>query len=137
MDITYSLKELPAVAEKILAETPHKIMLFQGEMGIGKTTLIKELAKKLGVEDTLTSPTFSLVNEYETKEGKMYHFDFYRIENEEEAWDIGFEDYLNTGHYIFIEWPEKVKNLLPENCVTIKLTKNKYGRRMLNTTLVK
>lgn len=136
MNLTYFLYELPAVAEKILAEVTHKTLLFYGEMGIGKTTLIKELAKKLGVDENITSPTFSLVNEYEAESGKIYHFDFYRIENEEEAWDLGFEEYLKSGQFIFIEWPENIKNLFPENYVTIKLTKNQNGSRTLKTMLV-
>ena len=136
MNLTYSLDQLPAMAEKILERPTNKTMLFYGEMGIGKTTLIKELAKQLGVKENITSPTFSIVNEYEANDGKIYHFDFYRIENEEEAWDIGFEDYLKSGQYIFIEWPERIKNLLPEKYVTIKLTKNQDGSRTLNKMLV-
>lgn len=129
---TYTIEELPDVAAFILTATTHKTVLFYGEMGVGKTTLIKELAKKLGVTDTITSPTFSIVNEYELEEDKLYHFDFYRVKNEEEVLDIGIEDYLYSGHWNFIEWPERVENLLPKETAIIKLTKNQNGSRTLN-----
>jgi tRNA threonylcarbamoyladenosine biosynthesis protein TsaE len=88
-----------------------KIFLFTGDMGAGKTTLIKSICSGLKVKDTVTSPTYSLVNEYEGAETTIYHFDFYRIKNEEEAFDMGFEEYVYSGNYCFIEWPEKIENL--------------------------
>ena len=92
----------------------NKTLLFYGQMGVGKTTLIKELCKSLGVLDNISSPTFSLVNEYQTaKNDKVYHFDFYRIEDEEEAYDIGIEDYFDSKNWCFVEWPENIVNLLP------------------------
>jgi tRNA threonylcarbamoyladenosine biosynthesis protein TsaE len=100
-------------------------------MGTGKTTLIKEIAKQLGVNDVLSSPTFSIVNEYKLNEEKLFHFDFYRIENEEEAYDIGIEEYFYSGLWNLIEWPEKIENLLPEKSTKIKLTKNKNGSRTI------
>jgi len=119
---TYKLNQLPEIAEEILAKATSKIILFNGEMGVGKTTLIKELVKQLGIKDVANSPTFSLVNEYQNEIGeKVYHFDFYRIESEEEAYDIGIEDYFYDDSWCFIEWGEKVKNLLPLEIVNINI----------------
>ena len=94
MEYIFNLQDLPSVAKQVLTEVPNKILLFYGDMGVGKTTLIKEIAKQLGVKGVINSPTFALVNEYEIKDDKVYHFDFYRINNEEEAMDIGIEDYF-------------------------------------------
>jgi len=132
MTRTYQLSDLPAVAEQILEKAASKILLFYGEMGSGKTTLIKELAKQLGVEDVTSSPTFSLVNEYHSRNGEiLYHFDFYRIEDEEEAYDMGIEEYLDSKAWCFIEWPENVENLLPLESVVIKLTINPDNTRTI------
>lgn len=138
MERTYSLSELPEIASMILEQTNSKILLFYGSMGVGKTTLIKELSKQLGVEEGFSSPTFSLVNEYETKEGDLvYHFDFYRLKNEEEALDIGFEEYLSTNFWILIEWPENVVGLLPQNVVKLKLTNNQDNTRTITISPMK
>jgi tRNA threonylcarbamoyladenosine biosynthesis protein TsaE len=119
----YSLEELPAIAKKVIKLAKNKVLLFYGEMGVGKTTLIKEIVKQLGSIDTVSSPTFSLVNEYHSTNGdKIYHFDFYRINNENEALDIGVEEYFYSDCWCLIEWPEKVKNLVPLNSVTITIT---------------
>ena len=92
------------------------VWLFYGEMGAGKTTLIKALCQAWEVEDTVSSPTFALVNEYRTSKGQVvYHFDFYRIEDEEEATDIGLEEYFYSQRYCLVEWPTKIRNLLPES----------------------
>ena len=115
MELTYKLQELEVAVDYILSNTKSKTLLFYGEMGAGKTTLIKELVKALGVQDTASSPTFSLVNHYDSEEGAVFHFDFYRIENDTEALDMGFEDYLDSEGWILIEWPEKVERLLGEN----------------------
>ncbi len=136
MEITYSLNEITKVASAIVKQLTDKTVLFYGEMGVGKTTLIKELAKELGVFETLSSPTFSIVNEYETKDGWLYHFDCYRLSSEEEALDIGIEEYLNAGHYTFIEWPGKIKNLLPTNSTIIKLIVNTNVTRTATLTLM-
>ena len=129
---TYQLSDLSVVADQILYTAASKILLFYGEMGSGKTTLIKELAKQLGVEDVTSSPTFSLVNEYHSKNGEIvYHFDFYRIEDEEEAYDMGIEEYFDSGAWCFIEWPENVENLLPLESVVIKLTINPDNTRTI------
>jgi tRNA threonylcarbamoyladenosine biosynthesis protein TsaE len=123
MNKNYSLRDLPKVATEIIATAENKILLFYGEMGVGKTTLIKEICKQLGNTEVASSPTFSLVNEYVTKTNKtIYHFDFYRIEEEEEAYDIGIEDYFEANNWCFIEWPQNVKNLLPLNSVEIHLS---------------
>ena len=122
MKQNYTLEGLPDIAKNILATASSKVILFNGDMGVGKTTLIKELVNQLGIEDIANSPTFSLVNEYQTNDGKkVYHFDFYRIESEEEAYDIGIEDYFYDDHWCFIEWGEKVKNLLPLEIVNINI----------------
>jgi tRNA threonylcarbamoyladenosine biosynthesis protein TsaE len=109
------LSDLQQVARQVLKETSNlRVWVFEGEMGAGKTTFIKVICNELGVEDTMSSPTFSIVNEYLTKAGaKVFHFDFFRIKNEAEAYDIGAEEYFYSGNYCFIEWPEKIPGLLP------------------------
>ena len=132
MEYSFTLKDLPEIAKKVLTEVPNKNLLFYGDMGVGKTTLIKEIAKQLGVKGIINSPTFALVNEYEIKDDKVYHFDFYRIKNEEEAMDIGVEDYFFSSHWNLIEWPQKISNILPTNSTKIQITKNQNGSRTLN-----
>ena len=130
MTKSYTLKNLTQIARQIIDASASKTLLFYGSMGVGKTTLIKEIVKQLGVDDVVSSPTFSLVNEYQSPKGEtIYHFDFYRIQNEEEALDIGIEDYFYNNNWCFIEWPEKVKNLLPLNAVEIHLSLNKDESR--------
>ncbi len=130
MKQTYTLNELPKIAKEIISTAKHKVLLFYGEMGTGKTTLIKEIVKQLGVKDVANSPTFALVNEYLSQKGEtIYHFDFYRIEKEEEVFDIGIEEYLYNNNWCFIEWPEKVENLLPLESVEIYLTLNQDSTR--------
>lgn len=119
----YSLQELPEIAKEIIQNCKHKILLFYGEMGVGKTTLIKEIVKQLGVLDNVSSPTFSLVNEYHTSNSdKVYHFDFYRIDDEVEALDMGVEEYFYSNNWCLVEWPNKVENLLPLKSVSITIT---------------
>ena len=114
MKLQYKIAELPKIAKTILEKASSKNVLFYGEMGAGKTTLIKQLIKQLDVNDTVNSPTFSLVNEYfSATEETIFHFDFYRIQNETEALDIGIEDYFYKNAWCLIEWPQNVENLLP------------------------
>jgi tRNA threonylcarbamoyladenosine biosynthesis protein TsaE len=123
MNKNYSLQDLPKIVSEIISSAKNKTLLFYGQMGVGKTTLIKELCKSLGVLDNISSPTFSLVNEYQTANNdKVYHFDFYRIEDEEEAFDIGIEDYFDSKNWCFIEWPENIENLLPLDAIEIHLS---------------
>lgn len=130
MNKNYSLSELNQIAKEVVANSENKILLFYGAMGVGKTTLIKALCKELGIKDVTSSPTFSLVNEYRNANDEIvYHFDFYRIENEEEALDIGVEDYFYSDAWCLIEWPENIQNLLPLKSVEIHLTQLSDGRR--------
>jgi tRNA threonylcarbamoyladenosine biosynthesis protein TsaE len=132
MEITFSLDEINEVAQQIIAHNPNKVMLFRGEMGVGKTTLIKALAKNLGVNGATSSPTFSLVNEYQTVTNQIvYHFDFYRLKIETEALDMGADEYFYSGHWCFIEWAEKIPNLVPDlhSVITIELLLD--GKRSL------
>ena len=117
----YSEKELPEVAKKIVASAKSKVICFHGPMGAGKTTLIKALVKELGGAGNANSPTFGIVNEYHTTSNELlgYHFDFYRLEDEEEALDFGVEEYLYSGAWVFIEWPEKVPSYIPEDCTNL------------------
>ena len=132
MEITFSLNEINDVAKLIVEARPNKILLFNGEMGAGKTTFIKELCKTLGVTEATSSPTFSLVNEYQTTDNQIiYHFDFYRLKNEMEALDMGVEDYLYSGNWCFIEWAENIANLLPETHSTITIEMLPDGKRIL------
>ena len=119
-----SLSELPKVAEAVLEELRGRsVVLFRGPMGAGKTTLISRMAAALGAEDTVTSPTFALVNQYEGKGGRrIYHFDFYRINSVEEALDLGYEEYFYSGDLCLVEWPEKIEPLLPEDAMTVTIT---------------
>ncbi|VVV02109.1 tRNA threonylcarbamoyladenosine biosynthesis protein TsaE [Mesonia oceanica] len=137
MEITYNIEELPKIAQKIIEVSSSKTLLFYGEMGAGKTTLIKELVKQLGSSDRVSSPTFSLVNEYLINNSYIYHFDFHRINHEEEAYDIGFEEYLDNNNWIFIEWPEKIKNLLPQNKTTISIIKKSDKTRKISISTQK
>jgi len=132
MNIVFSLDQIQEVAQQIIDSNPKKIILFNGEMGVGKTTLIKQLCKSLGVEDATSSPTFSLVNEYYTSNNQIvYHFDFYRLNKETEALDMGVDDYLYSGNWCFIEWSEKIASLIPEDHSTINIQLLEDGKREL------
>ena len=133
MTIIFSLDEITNVAKQILA-TPSlkKVITFHAQMGAGKTTLIKELVKELGVKDNSSSPTFSLVNEYRTFEGEIvYHFDLYRLNSEEEGYDMGLDEYFYSDNWCFIEWPEKVPHLLPLDHASIVIRTLPNGKREL------
>ena len=119
--IVKNINDLDEVSSKILEHNnKYKKFAFFGDMGVGKTTLIKSLLKKLGVNDNVTSPTFSIVNEYfSEKLGSIFHFDFYRIKNEKEAYDIGIDEYLSSDNYCFIEWPNKINGFIDDNFINV------------------
>lgn len=127
----FDIQSIDEVAKELLANVKHKTILFYGDMGAGKTTLISALVKALGGLDDVSSPTFSIVNEYEVLNDKVYHFDFYRIDNVTEVLDIGIEDYFYSGHWIFIEWPEKIEEILPLEADISYIKMNKDGSRTL------
>ena len=128
--ISYNLLDLEEIACSILKKTQGmKKFIFIGNMGVGKTTLIKELSLQLGVNESITSPTFSIINEYNSlKDLKVYHFDLYRIKDENEALDFGIEEYLYSDDYCFIEWPERVSGLINSNVVEIKIELDRQYR---------
>lgn len=132
MQLEFSLDEIHLAAQQIILNSPSKIVLFQGKMGAGKTTLIKEVARMLGVLGATSSPTFSLVNEYHINDHDvLYHFDLYRLESEAEALDFGIEDYLYSGHWCFIEWPEKISSMIPEGHTLVTLEVLNEEKRLL------
>ncbi len=121
--ITGSVNDLDEAASEILKfASLNRIFLFYGDMGAGKTTLIKALCERLGTREPVTSPTFAIVNEYYIPADKIYHFDFYRLKDQSEAFDLGYEEYFYSGAYCFIEWPEKIPGLLPYNYIKVKIT---------------
>ena len=125
-----SVSELPSTAAAIINYSgEQKIFLFYGDMGAGKTTLIKSLCECLGTTEPVTSPTFSIVNEYIGRDSRIYHFDFYRLKNEIEALDMGYEEYFYSGAYCFIEWPEKIPGLLPEHYISVSITETADNSR--------
>ncbi|MGL5112633.1 MAG: tRNA (adenosine(37)-N6)-threonylcarbamoyltransferase complex ATPase subunit type 1 TsaE [Flavobacterium sp.] len=132
MTLIYSVDQLDQVAKQILEQNPCKVLLFNGEMGAGKTTLINKICKNLGVNGPTSSPTFSLVNEYYTTTNQnIYHFDCYRLKSEIEALDMGIDEYLYSGHWCFIEWAEKITNLIPEEHTVITIEVLADGNRKL------
>lgn len=131
IDSTHQLAE---AATRFLKTFPHdRIFAFYGKMGAGKTTFIKALCRSMGSTDNITSPTFALVNEYDTPgTSKIYHFDFYRIRNPEEALDIGLDEYLDSEQYCFMEWPEKIESLLPGNMVEVHIEEQSRSVRQIS-----
>ena len=131
-----SIQELNTIAEKLINEYPEKrVFALYGKMGAGKTTFIQIICRKLGSTDNVTSPTFALINEYRSGEkGPVYHFDFYRINDMSEAFDLGYEDYFYSGSYCFIEWPEKVEPLLPQDAVTVNIEADENGNRFISAS---
>ncbi|MEM9983632.1 MAG: tRNA (adenosine(37)-N6)-threonylcarbamoyltransferase complex ATPase subunit type 1 TsaE [Bacteroidota bacterium] len=133
--ISHHLNDLPDLAAQILGSCNRvRIFAFSGDLGAGKTTLVQHLCRKLGVKDKVTSPTFSLVNEYASPAGPVYHFDFYRIEDEEEAYDIGADEYFDSGYYCLIEWPERIPTLLPGESARLALSMGIDGTRQISLT---
>ncbi len=119
-----SLNELPDVARAIIETIDDRsVVIFRGEMGAGKTTLIREIVTQLGATDTVTSPTFAIVNQYQgATDRRIYHFDFYRLEDLREAYDFGYEEYFYSGEICLVEWPERIEPLLPEDVITVHIT---------------
>lgn len=109
----------------------HRVFAFYGKMGAGKTTFIKAICEELGVEDVITSPTFAIVNEYTTGEVIIYHFDFYRVKKLEEAYDMGYEEYFYSGALCFIEWPELIEDILPDDAVRVSISEQDDGSRVI------
>ena len=135
--IIYSKAQLSQVSQKLLEIPNQKIFCLYGSMGAGKTTLVKALVKELGALDPGNSPTFGLVNEYVDNHGQplAYHFDFYRLQDESEALDMGVEEYLYSDNWVFIEWPEKIPNLIPKNYVRLDLHLVDETTRMVELTI--
>jgi len=133
MNITVNnINELPLISAQILNYlADYRVILFFAPMGAGKTTLINELCKQLGVTDQPSSPTFSIVNEYQSSNGSIFHFDFYRLKDEGEAYDLGYEEYFYSGNYCFVEWPEKIMNLLPPTVISIFISVLEDGTRKI------
>lgn len=133
----YNVSQLGDVARGLFHAFPQdRFFAFFGSMGVGKTTLIKEMCASLGSSDNVCSPTFAIINQYSTADGEpIYHFDFYRLKNIDEAYDIGYEEYFYSGDYCFTEWTEKIEPLLPERYVRVELVE-KDGLRSLNAQLI-
>ena len=127
------VSDLQDTAKQLLSHFPEdRIFAFYGGMGAGKTTFIKAICHELGSADYVTSPTFALINEYSTDDSAViYHFDFYRIKKLEEAYDLGYEDYIYSGNYCFIEWPEMIESLLPEKIVEVRINETEKGVRLI------
>jgi tRNA threonylcarbamoyladenosine biosynthesis protein TsaE len=132
-----SLTDLEKIAEAFVKKAGNcKIWLFHGEMGSGKTTFIKQVCKVLGVTDVMSSPTFSIVNEYKTKDQqRVFHFDFYRIKSEAEAYEIGTEEYFYSGDYCFIEWPEKIPSMIPAQRADVEIKPENQTQRTIALSL--
>jgi len=128
-----SLDQIHQTAQAFLKATEGKtVFAFYGTMGAGKTSFIKAVCEELGVTDVINSPTFAIINEYSIpKGGSIFHFDFYRIEKLEEAFDMGYEEYFYSGEYCFIEWPEMIESLLPENCLKVFINELPDGKRII------
>jgi tRNA threonylcarbamoyladenosine biosynthesis protein TsaE len=133
-----NIKSLKQVAQNLINQFPeHRIFAFYGKMGAGKTTFIQSVCKVLGSDDNVTSPTFALINEYKSgKKESIFHFDFYRINDIEEAFDLGYEDYLFSGNYCLIEWPEMIESLLPENIIKVIIEVDDDSARNISAEIV-
>ena len=131
MEIIYKIENINEVAQSLIANLTSKTLLVYGNMGVGKTTLVKAIAKLLGSFDDVSSPTFSIVNEYQTNSALIYHFDLYRIKDVEELYNLGIEDYLFSDNWSIIEWPEKIENMVPIHYDRIDLEMNSDNSRTL------
>ena len=137
MEINYELSDVEAVTKQLVKNIKTKTLLFYGNMGVGKTTLIKALVKALGSNDDVSSPTLSIVNEYELENDKIYHFDLYRIKNIDEVYNFGFEDYLDSNHWVFIEWPQIIEPILTDDFDEIYLELDTKNNRKLTLNNLK
>lgn len=127
-----SLDKISDAAQEFVAQIGDKrVFAFYGGMGAGKTTFIKAICEQLGVSDAVTSPTFAIVNEYASNIGPIYHFDFYRIKNQTEVMDLGFDDYAYSGNLCLMEWPELIEDLLPDDTVNVHIAETENGTRMV------
>ncbi|QXP53359.1 tRNA (adenosine(37)-N6)-threonylcarbamoyltransferase complex ATPase subunit type 1 TsaE [Cellulophaga sp. HaHa_2_1] len=133
MEKEYKQKEIKEIAKLIINHSPSKKICFHGEMGAGKTTLIKAIVKELGGQGEASSPTFGIVNEYNDAQNNTlaYHFDFYRLNDESEALDFGVEDYLYSNHWVFMEWPDKIRSLIPEDATHLSISIRDTNTRIL------
>ena len=132
-----SLKDLDNIAKLLLEKFPNqRVFAFYGKMGAGKTTFIQAICRNLGSTDNITSPTFAIINEYNLPHSSLFHFDFYRIKNLEEAFDMGYEDYIYSGKYCLIEWPEMIESLLPENIVEVKINVLEDNLRIISAQVI-
>lgn len=128
----YSLNDIKSVANELIQIAgDNKTWAFIGDLGAGKTTLIKEIASALGSTDNVTSPTYTIVNQYNYPKGNIYHIDAYRIQDEEEAFNIGIEDILDSGDYVWIEWPKNIEYFLPKEFVSIQISINSKSRKLV------
>ena len=132
-----SQEDLKSASRQLLEfAAAEKIFLFEGDMGAGKTTFIKVICEALGVDDLVSSPTFSIVNEYLARDGKIYHFDFYRIKDLQEAYDIGYEEYFYSGDRCLIEWPERIALLIPEHHVKVDIQVTGPEQRLISLSKI-
>lgn len=133
-----SIEGLKNAAANLIKQFPdHRVFALYGKMGAGKTTFIQNICSSLGSGDNVTSPTFAIINEYNTASlSSIFHFDFYRIKDLEEAYDLGYEDYFYSGKYCFIEWPEMIEPLLPENIVAVKIEAQEDESRIISAKVV-
>ncbi len=132
-----SLEDINSVAKQFIELVgERRVFAMYGAMGVGKTTFVKAVCEELGVEDTINSPTFAIVNEYRTPEDKIvYHFDFYRIEDVQEAYDFGYEDYFYSKAMCFIEWPERIESILPTDVINLNFTEEEDGSRSIQVQM--
>lgn len=131
-EFTYNIEQIAQVASQVILQLRSNIVLFYGELGAGKTTLIKELLKQLGVKGTISSPTYGLIHEYKGENDPIYHMDCYRLNSAEEAVNIGIEEYLDSDQLLLIEWPEKIENLIDNNYTVLRVSRNQDNTRTLN-----